>query len=74
MKDQVLKVIAEKVAPALAMDGGFCELVEVREKTVYVRLGGACNGCPSATITLKSGIERIMREEIDPEIVVEQAW
>jgi NFU1 iron-sulfur cluster scaffold homolog, mitochondrial len=72
--DQVNKVLEEKIAPALAMDGGHCELVEIKDKVIFLRLGGACSGCPSSTITLKSGIERILRQDVDPEILVEQAW
>ncbi len=74
LREKIEAILKEKIAPALAMDGGFCELVEVREKVVFLRLGGACSGCPSSAITLKSGIERILREEVDPEIIVEQAW
>jgi Fe-S cluster biogenesis protein NfuA len=72
--EKINKALEEKIAPALAMDGGHCELVEIKEKIVYLRLGGACSGCPSSAITLKSGIERILRQDVDPEIVVEQAW
>lgn len=74
LNDHVERLLEEKIQPALAMDGGFCELVEIRDKVVFLRLGGACSGCPSSTITLKSGIERILRQEVDPEIIVEQAW
>lgn len=74
MTDQISQILEEQIAPALAMDGGFCELVEIRDKVVFLRLGGACSGCPSSTVTLKSGIERILRQEVDPEILVEQAW
>jgi len=74
LQEQISQILEEKIAPALAMDGGFCELVEIREKVVFLRLGGACSGCPSSTVTLKSGIERILRQEVDPEILVEQAW
>jgi len=74
LHERVGQVLEEKIAPALAMDGGFCELVEIRDKVVFLRLGGACHGCPSSTVTLKSGIERILRQDVDPEILVEQAW
>ena len=74
MNEQIALILEEKIAPALAMDGGFCELVEIRDKVIFLRLGGACSGCPSSTVTLKSGIERILRQEVDPEILVEQAW
>jgi Fe-S cluster biogenesis protein NfuA len=61
--------ILDKVRPSLQMDGGDCELVNVREDNVVeVRLTGACNGCPMSTMTLKAGIERVLKNEI-PEIV-----
>ena len=61
--------ILDKVRPSLQMDGGDCELVNIREDNVVeVRLTGACNGCPMSTMTLKAGIERVLKNEI-PEIV-----
>jgi Fe-S cluster biogenesis protein NfuA len=70
MKEDVQKVI-EKIRPYLQRDGGDVELVQVNDdKTVHVRLQGACHGCPGAQMTLKSGIERTLREEIDPAITV----
>ena len=57
----------------LQADGGDLELVSIDGKTVTLRLQGACGGCPHTTMTLKQGIERILRETIDPEIVVERA-
>ena len=67
MEEQVRKIIEEKVAPALQMDGGGIELVAVEGNIVKVRLTGACHGCPSATMTLQMGVERILKSEI-PEI------
>lgn len=64
MKEQVEKAL-EKVRPALMRDGGNVELVEVDDQgVVKVRLTGACGGCPMATITLKQGIERVLKQEI----------
>lgn len=61
--------ILETVRPSLQMDGGDVDLVRVREDNVVeVRLKGTCNGCPMATMTLKAGIERIVKKEI-PEVV-----
>lgn len=57
----------DKIRPALQADGGDVELVEVTGGTVKVKLTGACGGCPMATMTLKNGIERILKERI-PEI------
>jgi Fe-S cluster biogenesis protein NfuA len=64
-----LEAVLDKVRPAIQADGGDVELINIREDNVVeVRLKGACNGCPMATITLKAGIERIVKEEI-PEVV-----
>jgi len=56
----------------LQADGGDLEIVEIEGKVVKLRLKGACGGCPHATITIKDGLERILREEIDPEITIER--
>ena len=56
----------------LQADGGDLEIVAVDGKNVQLRLQGACGCCPHATMTIKQGIERILREQIDPEIVVER--
>jgi len=66
MRDKVEEVL-DKIRPQLMMDGGNVELVEVNDGTVKVKLTGACGGCPMATITLKMGIEKILKQEI-PEI------
>lgn len=67
MEDKIKKVIEEKIRPALEMDGGGIEFVELDGKDVKVRLQGACCGCPSANITLQMGVLRVLKEEI-PEI------
>ncbi|MBT3169717.1 MAG: NifU family protein [Candidatus Cloacimonetes bacterium] len=60
--------VLDKVRPALQADGGDCELVNIREDGVIeVRLQGACGSCPMATLTLKAGIERVLKEEL-PEV------
>ena len=66
MRDKVEEVL-NKIRPQLMMDGGNVELVDVNDGTVKVRLTGACGGCPMATMTLKMGIEKILKQEI-PEI------
>lgn len=66
MQDKVEEVLA-KVRPILVRDGGNVELVEVIDGTVKVKLVGACAGCPMSTMTLKNGIERILKQEI-PEV------
>ena len=66
MKEKVEAALA-KIRPALQADGGDVELVGVEDGVVKVSLKGACVGCPMSTMTLKSGIERILKEEI-PEV------
>ena len=63
MQDKVEEVL-EKIRPVLIKDGGNVELVEVNNGTVKVKLVGACAGCPLSTMTLKNGIERILKQEI----------
>ncbi len=52
----------------LQADGGDLEVVAVEGKSVKLRLRGACGHCPHAAMTIKSGLEQILRKEIDPEI------
>jgi len=66
MLDKVQAVI-DKIRPSLQADGGDVELVSVEEGTVKVRLQGACRGCPMSQMTLKNGIERILKQEV-PEV------
>ncbi len=66
MKGKVEAVLAQ-VRPALQSDGGDVELVDVNEGVVRLKLKGACAGCPMATMTLRHGIERILKEQI-PEV------
>ena len=67
MKEQVEKVI-EGIRGYLQADGGDIELVGITEDNiVQVRLKGACSGCPGALMTLKTGVERVLKENI-PEI------
>ncbi len=63
--DKVTEVINE-VRPLLQADGGNIELVSVAEDTgvVSVRLQGACKGCPGAGMTLKMGVERLLKEKV----------
>ena len=66
MKEKVDKVL-DKIRPSLMADGGNVELVDVEDGVVKVRLTGACGGCPMSQMTLKMGIERLLKQEI-PEI------
>ncbi|MBM7713993.1 NifU family protein [Siminovitchia sp. FSL H7-0308] len=73
MVDQVQEVL-DKLRPFLLRDGGDCELVDVEEGIVKLRLLGACGTCPSSTITLKAGIERALIEEVPGVVEVEQVF
>lgn len=66
MKDQVAEVI-EVIRPAIQADGGDIVLVDVHEDTgvVEIELLGACTGCSMSSVTLKAGIERIMRDRVE---------
>jgi Fe-S cluster biogenesis protein NfuA len=67
MKDKV-EAALKKVRPMLERDGGNIELVEVTDSgVVKVKLTGACGSCPMSQMTLKMGVERILRQEV-PEI------
>jgi len=66
MKEKVQSVI-DKIRPSLQADGGDVELVDVVDGIVTVKLQGACAGCPMSQMTLKNGIERLVKQEI-PEI------
>jgi len=67
--------VREKVEAALALirpqlqaDGGDVELLDVSDGTVKLKLTGACSGCPMAAMTLKGGVERVIKEQV-PEVV-----
>jgi Fe-S cluster biogenesis protein NfuA len=65
--NEKVKAALDQIRPALQADGGDVELVGVKDGIVSVKLTGACGGCPMATMTLKKGIERIIKEKV-PEI------
>ena len=66
MKEKV-EAALEEIRPNLQADGGDVELVGVDDGIVSVKLTGACAGCPMSTMTLKNGIERILRDRV-PEV------
>ncbi|QUW23249.1 NifU family protein [Sporosarcina sp. Marseille-Q4063] len=66
--------VLNKLRPFLLRDGGDCELVDVENGIVKLRLLGACGTCPSSTITLKAGIERALLEEVPGVVEVEQVF
>ena len=67
MKERI-ETVLDQIRPALQRDGGDVELVEIGENgTVFIRLTGACQGCPMSRITVNEGIEKLLKSEI-PEI------
>ncbi|PJB84007.1 MAG: hypothetical protein CO090_00215 [Acidobacteria bacterium CG_4_9_14_3_um_filter_49_7] len=64
---QKVEQALNNIRPALQMDGGDVELVKYEDGVVYVKLLGACGGCPMSTMTLKLFIEERLREEV-PEV------
>jgi Fe-S cluster biogenesis protein NfuA len=65
--DEKVKAALDQIRPALQADGGDVELVSIKDGTVSVKLTGACGGCPMATMTLKRGIEKLLKERV-PEV------
>lgn len=63
MREQVEKAL-DKIRPMLQRDGGNVELVDLEGSVVKVRLTGACHGCPMSQMTLKAGVERIVKQEV----------
>lgn len=72
MREAVEKAL-NLVRPALQADGGDVELVDVTETgVVRVKLTGACGSCPMSTMTLKMGVERVLKEQVPGVTSVEQ--
>ena len=69
---QIKELIEVKVRPAVAMDGGDITFHSFEDGVVYLVLKGACSGCPSSTITLKNGIENMLKHYIPEVEAVEQ--
>lgn len=67
LKQRVARVLNEEVRPALQMDGGDIEVLDVRDGVAQVRLNGVCGGCPSTIMTMIVGIEQELRRHL-PEI------
>lgn len=67
LADRVRQVLETRVNPAVASHGGEITLVDVDGDTVYLELGGGCQGCGMARVTLKQGVEKMLKEAI-PEI------
>jgi Fe-S cluster biogenesis protein NfuA len=67
---RINEMLDEKIRPYLASDGGWLEIVSLKDKTLTIRYQGACGSCPSSLTGTLMGIESLIRQEIDPEIEV----
>lgn len=65
--NQKIRLIIDKINPYIISDGGNLEFIKYEDKTVYVKLSGACADCGMLDITLKDGIEQLIKNEI-PEV------
>lgn len=68
----IKELLATRVRPAVAMDGGDITFKGYRDGTVFLHMQGACSGCPSSTATLKSGIENLLRHFVPGVEAVQQ--
>ena len=66
MKEKVQAVL-DRIRPALQADGGNIELIDIVDGVVKVKLLGACHGCMGAQMTLKMGVERVLKQQV-PEV------
>jgi len=67
IKERVQHLLDTSINPGVAGHGGFVRLMDVQDNVVYLQMGGGCQGCGMADVTLKAGIETLIKEEI-PEV------
>ena len=67
LRVRVQAVFDQQINPSVAMHGGYITLVDVRDAKVFIEMGGGCQGCGAANLTLKAGVEAILFEEV-PEV------
>ena len=67
MKERVQTLLDTTINPAVAMHGGEIHLIDVKDGVVYVSMAGGCQGCGAADVTLRAGVEQLIREEV-PEV------
>ena len=68
IRDRVQYLLDTAINPAVAGHGGMVSLLDVKDNTVYLQMGGGCQGCGAADVTLRQGVERMIREEV-PEVL-----
>ena len=64
IEKRIIKILETKIKPAVARDGGDIKFKEFKDGIVTVQLQGSCSGCPSSTMTLKQGVQNILRHYI----------
>ena len=64
LKERIQRILDEQINPGVASHGGYVELLDVTDNNVFLRMGGGCQGCGAADVTLKMGVERLLREEL----------
>ncbi|NUM34996.1 MAG: Fe-S cluster assembly protein NifU [Candidatus Brocadiae bacterium] len=67
---KIQQTIEEEIKPALMVDGGSLELIDVAGNTVKVKLHGACSSCPSSSFTIKTFVQRVLREKVEAQLDV----
>jgi Fe-S cluster biogenesis protein NfuA len=67
LEQKIVKILDEKIRPAVARDGGDIKFKEFKDGVVKVQLQGSCSGCPSSTMTLKQGVQNLLRHYL-PEV------
>jgi len=60
IEEKIVKILDQKIRPAIAKDGGDIKFKEFKNGTVKVQLQGSCSGCPSSTMTLKKGVQNLL--------------
>ena len=60
IEEKIVKILEQKIRPAVARDGGDIKFIEFKDGVVKVQLQGSCSGCPSSTMTLKKGVQNLL--------------
>ena len=74
IEQNIIKILDQKIRPAVAKDGGDIKFKEFKNGIVKVQLQGSCSGCPSSTMTLKQGVQNLLKHYIKEVKEVEAVW
>ena len=61
---EIQNILNEELNPMVAAHGGFIEVVDVKEEDIFIHMGGGCQGCGMAAMTLRQGVETLIRQKI----------